>query len=618
MRLWLPHNAPPSAPAAVCLAGQLRVLSNAWLQDNLLDAVLRPLRAALFMHVSRQSRSCGTRGMRWTRVLVDCASPAALTSRAALDAIVHRIAPASMSLLDDELLLRQHKLSVASAPGVFRRTAVGCPYSTCAPLLLRYAGCASDVERFEAERGQQFRWIVRARPDLLWHCRLPDITAARWPPARALAYTYRDWVAVFSRGVASTALRLDSRLAQPQPCRSRGSHEQLLCLDSLLEAANASWLCMPEPPRTDREPSRLEASKHCTQQYGMPQQCIMDPALPPFMQGMAQPGGSIHPAQWEQQAYCYPQPAGAYGAIPPLCGGAGTYPSQAWMPPAAPQPPPAPAPPPAPTPGAGAAPPHAAGSAPANVTVDELRTLLNCASVSGATSASRKSFKALSAAEVNELKTKLVKTDIVPFINRLWRKAYRRGEIFRRLHGFWASGTRSQLVADIAAGDSALLEADTWLADAIGSCLDRSAAAVELFLRRPESNDLYAEAQGVTTLLRIAALARHEPGAAMTQAEQAFDDSKPLFMGMGNDEALLAVTQIASEFGMLSDRCRNTLDVYRAIADKLPAEARTAASAVAARGAAAAEKAAGGALVGGTLVGTLVGTGEAAAGVGLE
>mmetsp|Transcript_10434 Transcript_10434/g.34611 ORF Transcript_10434/g.34611 Transcript_10434/m.34611 type:complete len:383 (+) Transcript_10434:200-1348(+) len=358
MRLWLPHNAPPSAPAAVCLAGQLRVLSNAWLQDNLLDAVLRPLRAALFMHVSRQSRSCGTRGMRWTRVLVDCASPAALTSRAALDAIVHRIAPASMSLLDDELLLRQHKLSVASAPGVFRRTAVGCPYSTCAPLLLRYAGCASDVERFEAERGQQFRWIVRARPDLLWHCRLPDITAARWPPARALAYTYRDWMAVFSRGVASTALRLDSRLAQPQPCRSRGSHEQLLCLDSLLEAANASWcemlqgepaqrrgnlrpaaswpiswpaggpaswweqetreapvaiqreatargrrrhapsaavegddhvgaaprrtnqtsrlpvcrLCMPEPPRTDREPSRLEASKHCTvrKQLGSP------------------------------------------------------------------------------------------------------------------------------------------------------------------------------------------------------------------------------------------------------------------------------------------------------------------------------------------------------------
>ena len=153
----------------------------------------------------------------------------------------------------------------------------------------------------------------------------------------------------------------------------------------------------------------------------------------------------------------------------------------------------------------------------------------------------------------------------------MWRKAYRRGEIFRRLHGFWASGTRSQLVADIAAGDSALLEADTWLADAIGSCLDRS-AAVELFIRRPASNNLHAEAQGVTTLLRIAALARHEPGAAMTQAEQAFDDSKPLFMGMGNDEALLAVTQIASEFGMLSDRCRNTLDVYRAIADKLPAE----------------------------------------------
>ena len=58
------------------------------------------------------------------------------------------------------------------------------------------------------------------------------------------------------------------------------------------------------------------------QQFGMPQQYIMDPAVPSFMQGMAQPGGSIYPAQWEQQAYCYPQPAGASCAAPPFYGGA--------------------------------------------------------------------------------------------------------------------------------------------------------------------------------------------------------------------------------------------------------------------------------------------------------
>ena len=327
LRMWLPDNAPPSAPAALCLAGQIRVLTYSWVQDNLLNAVIRPLRSAVFMHVSRQSRACGKRGPAAHRgVVIDCASTAALTSRVALDTIINRLAPTSLSLQDDAVLLQRHNLSGGLAPGVVKDMPVGCMGSTCAPLLLRYAGCASDIERFEAERSHRFGWVVRARPDLLWHCRLPELTAAVWPPQRsrtAFTYTYRDWLAVFSRQVATPALRLHTRLAQSQSCGSRGSHEQLLCLDALLETVNASWcellqatgatqhllpmswerlsgaapvkiqrevlaqgkvpaqgkickagqsgcgalpwckLCRPEPPKTDRGPTSLEAKRHC-------------------------------------------------------------------------------------------------------------------------------------------------------------------------------------------------------------------------------------------------------------------------------------------------------------------------------------------------------------------
>ena len=115
---------------------------------------------------------------------------------------------------------------------------VGCRGSTCLPLLLRYAGCADDIERFESEQSHRFQLVVRARPGLLWHCRLPEA-----PPMvdRGGTFTYRDWFAVFSRDVALNALRLQERIAQ-QPCQTRSPvHEQLICMDSVLAERKANW-----------------------------------------------------------------------------------------------------------------------------------------------------------------------------------------------------------------------------------------------------------------------------------------------------------------------------------------------------------------------------------------
>ena len=240
LHLWMPQNAPKSPPAALCLAGQLRVLSYTWMQDNLREAVITPLRAAVFMHVSRQSRACGKRGQSWlSGKYIPCSSGAGLLSRADLDILIERLTPTSLALLDDSVLLKKREFRASLEPGVHKEMPVGCRGSTCLPLLLRYAGCADDIERFESEQSHRFQLVVRARPDLLWHCRLPEA-----PPLvdRGGTFTYRDWFSVFSRDVALNALRLQERIAQPQPCQTRSPvHEQLICMDSVLAERKANW-----------------------------------------------------------------------------------------------------------------------------------------------------------------------------------------------------------------------------------------------------------------------------------------------------------------------------------------------------------------------------------------
>ena len=47
-------------------------------------------------------------------------------------------------------------------------------------LALRWAACLSDIEAFEASRGERFEWVIRTRPDLAFGCLLPPLH--EWRP----------------------------------------------------------------------------------------------------------------------------------------------------------------------------------------------------------------------------------------------------------------------------------------------------------------------------------------------------------------------------------------------------------------------------------------------------
>ena len=213
--------------------------SYTWMQDNLREAVITPLRAAVFMHVSRQSRVRKAWPILAQWQICSVLLWRGFISARDLDILIRRLTPTSLALLDDSVLLKKREFRASLEPGVHKEMPVGCRGSTCLPLLLGYAGCADDIERFESEQSHRFQLVVRARPDLLWHCRLPEA-----PPMvdRGGTFTYRDWFAVFSRDVALNALRLQERIAQPQPCQTRSPvHEQLICMDSVLAERKANW-----------------------------------------------------------------------------------------------------------------------------------------------------------------------------------------------------------------------------------------------------------------------------------------------------------------------------------------------------------------------------------------
>ena len=245
LRLWQPHEAPNRPYAAVCLAGQLRTLSYERVQANLQAVVLRPLQAALFMHVSPEvgqavSKCYHSHKGLDRRTAFDNCSAALSTSRTELDSILRRLHPASLSLLDDSELLRTHHLPQASA------AAAGVPPATGVPLMLRLQDCLADVDRFETETRRELAWVVRMRPDLMWACQLPP--PSTWQALKAasphtVAVVYRDWMGAFSRGAAARAGMGIARhvSTSDSPCRRRGSYEHPICLDAALEAANASW-----------------------------------------------------------------------------------------------------------------------------------------------------------------------------------------------------------------------------------------------------------------------------------------------------------------------------------------------------------------------------------------
>lgn len=231
--LWKPSEAPAHASVAVCMAGQLRSLHQPKVLDNFRRHIVMRLRPVLFLHASRERSSHSMAAHDRSKV--------GRTTSEEFEWILTRLRPVGVRLMDDSVLLRAHNLTR-------RGDGVKCYYSSCPTLLLRFAGCAEDIERYETESRRQLPWILRTRPDLMWSCALPPL--ATWPMGRQVAWIYRDFIALYSRGVGLRALRLLDRIAVGDNCSSSrgGGSEPNMCLGAVLDEARAAWCELYEIP----------------------------------------------------------------------------------------------------------------------------------------------------------------------------------------------------------------------------------------------------------------------------------------------------------------------------------------------------------------------------------
>ena len=213
--------------------------------DNFERHVVRPLQPALFLHVSRERSNHFQEARNRGKV--------GLTSSAEFEAILTQLRPVGVRLVDDKVLLRSHNLTRRGDTA--RR--VECEWSSCVPLLLRFAGCADDIERFEVERRRQLPWILRTRPDLMWSCELPAF--ATWPMGREVAWIHRDFMGLYSRGVGMRVLRLVDRIAAGDDCSSSGhGTEPNLCLGAVMDESRAAWCELDAPVYIQRSATRAQ------------------------------------------------------------------------------------------------------------------------------------------------------------------------------------------------------------------------------------------------------------------------------------------------------------------------------------------------------------------------
>ena len=101
---------------------------------------------------------------------------------------------------------------------------------------------AKDIERYEVESQHSIAWVVRTRPDLMWSCALPAL--ATWHVGREVAWLFRDFVGLYSRGVGLRALQLVDCIAAVDGCASSGhgaAQEPNLCLGAVMDESKAAW-----------------------------------------------------------------------------------------------------------------------------------------------------------------------------------------------------------------------------------------------------------------------------------------------------------------------------------------------------------------------------------------
>ena len=214
-----PRPVQPAENVALLLAGELRALAHPVLQGVLQHAVLRPLQPDVFVHASPadSQRPCASweqpppgSAKQQQHLATACAPRLNATPPSLVHEMLHFLnrthrLRTAVVLLDDDLLLQQHEKWRALKSGSLRPVAravaaddrgagadagtyagpyAGGPTSHCAiryenwqkghdgALTLRMVLLWEAVEAEERRRGYPYVWMIRARPDLLWRCRL--------------------------------------------------------------------------------------------------------------------------------------------------------------------------------------------------------------------------------------------------------------------------------------------------------------------------------------------------------------------------------------------------------------------------------------------------------------
>lgn len=223
------------ATVALCIAGQLRTLVNTSVQDHW-EATLLRLRPAIFLQVSAQNSLPLGRGH---------AANGDANDDERIRRLLAWLQPTAARIANDTELLATIN---TTAQAEMKRHGTGRLIygGLIGTLAIRWEQCLADISSSERARGFAYHWVMRARPDLAFRCRLPPVH--QWPVlsrgrSRAeprTVWLMADYLAIAPRSLASAILGLRRRLTD-QHARPCGAPmlEHDACLDTLLHEHGA-------------------------------------------------------------------------------------------------------------------------------------------------------------------------------------------------------------------------------------------------------------------------------------------------------------------------------------------------------------------------------------------
>jgi len=192
-----PH---PPSPTAACIAGEARTLTLEPVRAQLVHSMLRPLRADALLVLAASHTPTWYVHPRGERTIAPATPPSTLLHAA------REIGAMSLIIANDSSPLVA-EVALARGAGHIQRS-----------LVARWGVCLREIVAAEGARSRRYDYVVRARPDLRYGCKL-CVPRMLPPHAAEWALFIRDYLSLMPRRVADHALGRPS--AGPATCNER-------------------------------------------------------------------------------------------------------------------------------------------------------------------------------------------------------------------------------------------------------------------------------------------------------------------------------------------------------------------------------------------------------------